>query len=555
MTTTEEIVFPTDNCIYPNQCETFQKILQNAVENPYISLVAQMQSGKTDTFLLCAFEFLRLGMVDSVILFSGNADTELKKQTQESIAEFGFGKYSNYLQFVAGLGHMESQSIYIQNKPKIKVVWSGDLPKYTTTSQYTLFIWEESHFAQGKDMLPSHFLQSIQVPPTGNSDNALTNKQNYFLSVSATPFSEIANIVLQNQSKKIVYMPPPPSYRGVEYFMKHGMIMGHDNLADDLYEAIESAETRTQKHIYGVVRCYGALEQIFTHVATECGWDIQHYNLKTKNTIDRSIELSVEPPRNTLVFIKGALRMGKRVEKAHIGFVFESSESPNTDTVLQGLLGRMCSFDNVDHIRIYLHNRVMESGELEKYLQFIDSLQKDILPSFMPTLGMNMKRGDARLHKTRNNTFSTCPVYVPAKYITVSKGNPLEACLSAVFNDIDNPQYSEVVNYNSPQQKLEIRQLLIDSASTFSVHKLSKPSNLAKMPKLMHSFNTVTEFHSGSGNYSAIHLWVVDTEALYPSLHLGDVFIEIKTPTPSETPMNFTTTRDEVFWESRESIK
>ena len=46
----------------------------------WTTLLAQMQSGKTEAYLLVACEMLRISRVESVVVFSGNAETDLKDQ-------------------------------------------------------------------------------------------------------------------------------------------------------------------------------------------------------------------------------------------------------------------------------------------------------------------------------------------------------------------------------------------------------------------------------------------------------------------------------------------
>ena len=71
--------------------------------NRWAILMAQMQSGKTDTFLFIAAEMIRLDLVKNVVIFSGNADTMLKAQivniaTEQVVAEKSFYiKYRIYL--------------------------------------------------------------------------------------------------------------------------------------------------------------------------------------------------------------------------------------------------------------------------------------------------------------------------------------------------------------------------------------------------------------------------------------------------------------------------
>jgi hypothetical protein len=50
------------------------------------------------------------------------------------------------------------------------------------------------------------------------------------------------------------------------------------------------------------------------------------------------------PEKTTVILIKGRLRAGKVVPKAHVGFVWENARTAKTDSIVQGLLGRMCGY-------------------------------------------------------------------------------------------------------------------------------------------------------------------------------------------------------------------
>ena len=48
----------------------------------WVTLLAQMQSGKTEAYLLVACEMYRRGRVDGIAIFSGNSETDLKQQLE-----------------------------------------------------------------------------------------------------------------------------------------------------------------------------------------------------------------------------------------------------------------------------------------------------------------------------------------------------------------------------------------------------------------------------------------------------------------------------------------
>ena len=60
-----------------------EEILVHFQKQAWGMLLAQMQTGKTNTFLLTACEMLRTGKVERVIIFSGNQETDLRDQLNE----------------------------------------------------------------------------------------------------------------------------------------------------------------------------------------------------------------------------------------------------------------------------------------------------------------------------------------------------------------------------------------------------------------------------------------------------------------------------------------
>ena len=76
----------------------------------WVILFAQMQSGKTETYLFICCELIRLKVVENVVIFSGNAETDLRDQLKMEAFEnadlgkkYGktpkfYGKYRIYLE-------------------------------------------------------------------------------------------------------------------------------------------------------------------------------------------------------------------------------------------------------------------------------------------------------------------------------------------------------------------------------------------------------------------------------------------------------------------------
>ena len=81
---------------YENQIKGANDIVSSfqAGEN-YTLLLAEMQSGKSDTFMLSGAELVRLGLIDQFVVFSGNAETALQDQAKNQ-KDF-WRKYRRYL--------------------------------------------------------------------------------------------------------------------------------------------------------------------------------------------------------------------------------------------------------------------------------------------------------------------------------------------------------------------------------------------------------------------------------------------------------------------------
>jgi hypothetical protein len=72
---------------HSEQREAGKQIINKFVnDQPFTILLAQMQSGKTGTYLFTGFEMVRRGLVDRIIIISGSADTSLRTQTKKDLA-------------------------------------------------------------------------------------------------------------------------------------------------------------------------------------------------------------------------------------------------------------------------------------------------------------------------------------------------------------------------------------------------------------------------------------------------------------------------------------
>ena len=394
-------------------------------------LFAQMQSGKTSAFLLLAGEMLRTNMVEHVVIFTGNRERELKDQLQTQVKgngserSFFDTKYCNYLaqktDTFNGLsfidGYRKAQEISQEIQDKITIVWGTDLIKKAShiPTSNTLFIFEESHFAQTVGQSPSKFLNEIGLPANGDA-NMLEKRSNYICSVSATPFSELCDNGNFGQSKNVVAMAPGDGYRGVKWLKETGKIIGYKNWETTLRTALY---TKKAENNWAIIRVRGNEQmEIAEQICQRAEWEVKKYDQENSEIINMK-ELEQKPSEPTIVILRERCRMGTVVPKNHLSFLFETSATSKTDTLLQGLLGRACGYHTNDNLVVYVNRELLNSGEIERYLGFCDGNETSV-----PCNAKNVVKEDdlyrAYTSKDGKKMYPVIPIHIPKRCITVS---------------------------------------------------------------------------------------------------------------------------------------
>jgi len=328
--------------MFSNQISSGKKICSafDTRLNTWVTLIAEMQSGKTGTFMFVACESLFRkdeNKVNKVVIFSGNREIELYKQTKEQ--DKFFEDYKSYM-ISDGISEEESM-IHIQIcKDSIEVVWGPHLKSYIKVDK-TLYIWEESHYGQSQNQEVDKFITRMGISATGT-----TCEGDFLLSVSATPFSELSDNHYLKQDKWLVSLKPAETYMGVKKMLANGQINVYTNITKQFTQNLNMYDN------YGIVRASNKVQQKLIPIAKSKGWEVIPYDNKNKN-MELDDILKDKPKSKTIIFIKQMIRMGKVLIKTHVSFVMETSLS-QTDTMLQGLLGRMCGYHTHDNIDVYL---------------------------------------------------------------------------------------------------------------------------------------------------------------------------------------------------------
>lgn len=520
----------------------------------WTTLLAQMQSGKTETYLLVACEMLHIGRVDKVVIFSGNSENDLKYQLLEIISgqqpKF-WRKYERFLEDSWKIDRYDAQEYADTLKKKFQVVWGIELKKYNDSCNKTLWIWEESHHAQTVNQCPDKFLRSIGISATGDFTDLVKN-DNFVVSVSATPFSELSDNHHHKQNKNIAYMRPGAGYTSVKDIRDSGRLRHFENVSIGLTEALSLPSTSPK---YAIVRITNKNEETVKAIIKSNGWKCVVYD--SVSTGQEKLEgervwngMRNAPEVNTAILLRGKCRMGKNVEKKHVLFVMETARTSRTDTVLQGLLGRSCGYsEGSNRIVVFLHKKIVTSEEIDRYITMVDELE---------TTG-EIVTTPLRANNLAEKKVKTTEPIIPMKITrdrAISTTNDRPRMLEDIYYAFNNNV--RIANGNDQRIYDEVRNKVItaynDKASNLKIHKLDINNKgtrgVEKAVKLMDAFAKGETILLGSGcgidsEGLEVNIWFpknipgMNNDEIYITAHVTKV-----DASPDQVPL---TTGREVF--------
>lgn len=382
---------------YNNQITTAEEILSKFYnDSRYQILLAEMQSGKSGTYLYLSCSMIEKMMIEHVYIITGNWAVKLRCQCLKDVKD-------GVITYIDKNANILTNDIKKKLRENIHVIWGQELDKTSSIPPKSLIIWDESHYAQKSMNKPYQFFikNGIQKSLVGDI-RCLEEKNIYLLSVSATPFSELAgnirttrnewselplDIDLQLTEKMVTVMITPLEYFGVNYYFKNNCVHPSFSLDDD---NLDSLKTLFEKYInrkgYFIIRSIGDSDlyehpSILNIVCNELDIPIEYdYGSHSSSIFQEETYpyegLKKTPSKFTVIHIKGKMRMGQVVPKKNIIGVFETSRNPNIDVVLQSLFGRMCGYSSIldpfipNNIDIYIPSAsiplVYEYGSLMK---------------------------------------------------------------------------------------------------------------------------------------------------------------------------------------------
>lgn len=521
----------------------------------YVILLAQMQSGKTFVYSFVLCEMWRLKRVTHIVIFSGNAEVALREQTKMCLENEDFQEcYKAHLLEELGTDEEDVQVKWNQIKEELncennfRVIWGTAMKKMMRPMENTLFIWDESHFAQTQGMCPDKFLEKMGILPNGDQ-TSLDERNNYMLSVSATPFSEASDSILLEQGKMMITFTPSNAYLGVAKMIEHDMIVGYENPVDCARELMMNSDERRGDKKFGIVRIGhdGVKKNVlaslkYEELAEELGWDVRLYydtddprRIRTANEFNEDDEdeenefidlLNEEPERNTLILVKDHCRMGQQLPKQNISFVLETAIRSKTDVLLQGLLGRMCGYHNFTNIRIGLREKFTkgmrpgEMGELNRYLAFVSEVTRTGMPNVIPRKGKHIGIKGIQ-HKV-----PLIPVKINAD-MREGKHMKIEQLrqLKRIFRD------GLIEDFNDEKDKERTKEIIEGLPEEYSIFKKHCAKRMIKdnsAATIWQAFNTQTASHLGTSCDIAIGIigvYVAHRDFPGTGIVCGDVFI------------------------------
>jgi hypothetical protein len=527
---------------YDQQIEMSERILStftNGEGELYGLLLAQMQSGKSGTYFHLALDSVHRGFFDKVYIICGSRDTSLRDQTKDglscAIESFCSEKATDFRQ---------GMTLMRKFQQSVQVFWNQELDDVTVCDR-CLIINDESHTASSKTNIPyKKFWKKAGLSTCLHGDfSALRDRDIRVLSVSATSFSECVEnqkvtlgIDVQQDifsAKNVFIMDPGPTYTGVPHFLRNeNIIFASQSISEKTNGCHLRAVLLDEKYArkYCIVRtARAALDtELVKDIADRAG---VIYKPVHSDKITESLEfLSTVPRHTTLVHICGIARMGQELDKTHIGFVYEQSKNPAIDTLLQGLLGRVCGHNANPDIDIYVSAK--REREVREYATAVELSAEECVAAFArigPAL--NVKSGGGHKHSLQDTTIDKSGNFwrkmIPIKFPYSILGSGFDS-REITHEDLLSlfQEHPELLDGNPDKQFIMSELEFVHHADHLSNLDLSRPSySKNNLEETVSQKKRSFQFGAGSANipYSETHN-VIPFYALYDKSSKKDVY-------------------------------
>ena len=377
--------------LHENQWESARQICGHFLRGKrYVLLNAQPQSGKTGVCQAVCYlvrQYAKQFGITNFWFLCGMNDNNLKSQ---QVREFDGLIPKKQVLF--------SKDLESFSKRRKNIVRDDNSRKFFSNS---LIILDESHFAQNGVGLRSsmvHQFLSYHVGMTLDGFDSSWRGQNiWFLSVSATPMSELAHFLQPSQPKAKVLLKPGLDYYGFEDMYQVNQINQSFDLSDPegqrkLADALKNhykKQISNGKYKYALIRFSntgrGKLyrEGIKNLIDFPVKYICFHSKSMTLTNINKIV--NQEPDIFTVIEIYHSLRAGIQLNTKNICLVHETYTAA-TDVTAQGLAGRCCGYFKEEHeVDIYCNS--------DRLSTYVDLITTDFDPEYVPSKCTNIKQG------------------------------------------------------------------------------------------------------------------------------------------------------------------
>lgn len=348
----------TASTFHSNQINAGNEIIEQFEKFNLCHLQAQMQSGKTGASLYTAFNLVQNNHLDTFHVLSGISDLDLKNQWIEKIKSHFDSHFESNL-----LDSKEQQYMLLLKKLFSMGVYFGKSIKDINELEFfrnSLIILDEVHYGSSNDSIISKLFKRLNISSILYGENCdLLDEYNIkILVVTATGanLDSVYNNTDANKNWGRVYMEPGPNYKGVlDYYNSHNILSNFNITSDNIDPLVNVLNKYKSQKKYIIFRAVTQKAHIISEVCNALNIPCISYNQESTIKFD-----DIQPKQFTCVLIKNKLRVGKELNKQHICAVFESSLIINTDTLLQGLFGRICGYNISNNIDVYIVTKYID---------------------------------------------------------------------------------------------------------------------------------------------------------------------------------------------------
>lgn len=379
-------------------------LASNILKNRHIILAAQMQSGKTSVMnsiinLITQTKLDRSMAVKKYILLTGMNDCGLKTQTYERL----IGQVVGASKDTVYTNKRSKKNETLGSNNKFFVLKNSDLKDFDESIDNSIIFIDEAHYGSNAKNKLTQFLENNGID--WKNSNALSERNIYIVSISATDFTEMVSDTANN--KNIIELKASDDYVGISDYLDNDLIYKaeKEDISEEgeIFEYIKDAKERMDNNNEnGVViirtRNFELIKEnnfvknnfdIFEMFASGSNIQYNELNSRMEALIERNKRKEIvsmldidTDDKPLMVLIKGAYRAGITLPSEFKDIIYMIYDnSTNAAATCQALLGRMCGYrngkENIKNTKFYINkdHAIMYSNWSK------DLKSKELIPS------------------------------------------------------------------------------------------------------------------------------------------------------------------------------